>query len=566
MPKAKKLVSVAIALTLTATMLAGCNPGGKQSVSKSGGAVKLPLSTPQTLKIWMPVPSAALTSKYTDFSNLPRYKEISKRTNITLQVICPPVGQEKDQFTLMVSSGSLPDIIDGTAVQNLYPGGVQKAYSDGIVVKLNDLIKKDAPDLNKIYSTYKDVDALAKDDNGNYLFVPFIRGQAQMASFSGPIVRKDWLDKLNIPVPQTIDDWYSMLTQFKTKMGATAPLLLSYGGGTAWDGAFVNNFLIGSYGVGLGWFLEDGKVKFGSADPRFKDFLTEMAKWYKEGLLDPEFSTESTKTYDAKAGSNKAGAFYGGAGGALGKYIQAMAKVDPSYKLTGVPVPTLKKGDINRFYQTGNIVNQESYITSKCKNPDLAMAFLNYGFSRDGYILYNFGIEGTSFTWQNNYPTYTSLVTKNPDGLTMGTAIQEYAFASTFGNMVQDPRYGEQYSPTQEQQDALKTWTAAQSKLTPAQSYICQGRLIADESSSIASNQTQINTYRDESMLKFITGVQPINDNTFNAYVSQLKSLGLDTVQKTMQGAEDRFNKSNPSFYKSKSFSNPYDLYKDIKK
>lgn len=572
MRKFRKAMSWFLVVGVLAAMLAGCK-SEKATSRETGGAkessITFPLATPATLKVWQPAISSLL-GQYPDQSQLPKYKELEKRLNVKVQLITPALGQERDQFNLMISSGSLPDILDDYSVQNYYSGGIEKAYSDGLIIKLNDLQKKYAPDLEKIYSTYGDIKALCRDDNGDYLFVPFIRGESWMSSFAGLTVRQDWLNKLGLPVPQTIDDWTNMLTQFKTKMGASSPFLMSFastGSSGSYDnGTLSGTALIGTYGIDYTYFIESGKVKYGPADPRYKDFLKLMAQWYKSGLIDPELATNSQKTFQAKAMSNKSGAFYCNTGSGIGTFTQQMAKVDPSYKLAGVPYPVLKKGDTNRFYQTANPVTPQACISSKCEHPDIAMAYLNYGFTKEGYILYNFGIEGTSFNWDNGSPKYADLVTKNPNGLAMQAALHMYTWAVKAGNMVQDPRYQTQYQPYQEQQDAVKTWSAASSKTTPGTNYIPQGRLTADETNSIASAETQINTYRDEMFLKFVEGIQPITDANFNSYVSQLKALGLDNTLKVRQTAEDRFKKKNPEFYATKSFSNPYDLYKDIRK
>jgi putative aldouronate transport system substrate-binding protein len=362
-----------------------------------------------------------------------------------------------------------------------------------------------------------------------------------------------------------MDDWENMLTQFKTKLGATAPLDWSMNNSYN-NSTLTNTAFIGTYGINYTYFIENSKVLFGPADPRYKDFLIEMAKWYKEGLIDPEIATNTQKTFDAKMCSNKSGAAAITFGGMMGKYIPQMASVDPNYKLVGVNYPVLKTGDFNRFYQTSNVIMQNGFISATSKNKEVAMAFLNYGFTPEGYILYNFGIEGQSFDWVNSYPKYTPLITKNPDGLSMQQAIMAYAWSSNNGDMVQDPRFTDQYMPFKEQSDALKTWTAAASKVTPMNSYLTQGRLTVDESSSITSSETQISTYRDEMVLKFMEGVQPINDSTWNTYIAQLKSLGLDNDLKVRQAAEDRFKKNNPSFYTAKGFSNPFDSYKNITK
>ena len=55
------------------------------------------------------------------------------------------------------------------------------------------------------------------NDEGDIYCFPFLRGDNSLMVFQGPIVRKDWLDKLGIPMPETIDDWYAMLQAFRDK-------------------------------------------------------------------------------------------------------------------------------------------------------------------------------------------------------------------------------------------------------------------------------------------------------------------------------------------------------------
>lgn len=554
--RTRKIISILLAAAMVSAVTAGCKSGGGNGdavAANDDQTLTFPLKTPVTLTIWRPAISSLL-GQYPDQSKLPIYEELTKKTGIKFVLKCPAVGQEKDQFNLMVASGEMPDIFDGNSVSNYYPGGLIKAGTDGIIMKLNDLQKKYAPDLLKVYEKYKGVDAYAKNSDGDYLGIPFIRGAQITTTTGGMVMRKDWLDKLGLQAPTTISEWYDALSAFKNKLGATAPLL------------DLGQQLYGAYGINDGYFVEDGKVKFGPADPRYKDFLTEMAKWYKEGLIDPEIATNNSKTKDAKACSNKSGAFYGTGGNGIGRYEHQMASVDPNYKLIGVQSPTLKEGDINRIFQSDRSVATmiTCSISSKCKNPDVAMSFLNYGFTGDGYILYNFGIEGQTFNWENDYPKFTDLITKNPQDLSFTAALQLYARSAENGPFVQDPRYREQYFALPEQQQAVKSWrTYAENAQGPDFPYL-RGILSLSESSEITPIETQVNTYVDEMLYKFVEGQTQITDGTFNSYLAQLKNLGLDTAVKDRQTAEDRFRKANPTLYTSKTEIDVYDMYKDI--
>lgn len=561
MKKVKRAAVAIVVLSMGIVTLSGCQGKNADSAKQSGQSITFPLATSVTLKVWRPQ-IAGLIAKYPDMSDYPIYKNFTKETNIQFKVISPAVGQEKDQFNLMISSGDYPDIYDNGAISGYYSGGYDKAYADGLILKLNDLQKKYAPDLQKIYNTYPDVNALIKNDDGLYLAVPFIRGEPSLVTSAGYMVRQDWLTKLGLSSPVTMDDWHTMLTAFKTKMGATAPLVFNNLPGTLSNG----NGLIGAYGIAYGYFVEDGKVKYGPTDSRYQQFLTTFAQWYKEGLIDPEFATNNSQTFDSKAEGGKAGAFFGGAGGTLGTYLKTMAAKNPDYKLTGVSYPVLKQGDFNRFYQHQNIAWQEAAISSKTKYPEICMAFLNLGYTKSGYLTYNFGEAGTSYKIVDSYPTYTDLVTNNPDGISMANEIQLYARSSSEGPFVQDPRYMEQYASLPEQQAALKTWSQNSEKMTANNNPTPQGKLSADEVSSISSSETQISTYVDEQLLRFVTGVQPVNDSTFSTYVKQLKALGLDNDLQVRQKAEDRFKKNNPAYYAQKVSSSVYDLFKNATK
>jgi putative aldouronate transport system substrate-binding protein len=52
---------------------------------------------------------------------------------------------------------------------------------------------------------------------------------------------------------------------------------------------------------------------------------------------------------------------------------------------------------------------------------------------------------------------------------------------------------------------------------------------------------TDVETYRDEMLLKFIMGVEPIEN--FDKYVKKIQSMGIEDATKIQQAALERFNK-----------------------
>ena len=122
---------------------------------------------------------------------------------------------DDNAMNLLFTSGSLPDIIFWGF--SGYPGGAQKAIGDGIIYPLNDLIEENAPDLLRTLKSDPDYFKGCMTADGDYIGFPFIRGDAELLSSSGMIVRDDWCNELGIDIPKTADQFHEMLRLFKEK-------------------------------------------------------------------------------------------------------------------------------------------------------------------------------------------------------------------------------------------------------------------------------------------------------------------------------------------------------------
>ncbi|MDR6550887.1 extracellular solute-binding protein [Paenibacillus qinlingensis] len=546
--------SLLIAL-LTSTVMSGCIGEEKKAEqtnsTPTGTAIKLPFEKPVKFRVWDPLMSTALPIMK-NYAESELNKELQKRLNVTIEYIHPTEGSAKEQFNLMLTSGDIPDFIVGTFGD--YPGGREKAFEDGILVDLKNEIPKYAPDLAKIYETYPDLLMDVETEGGKQFGAPFLKGDQSIFTFFGGFLRKDWLTELGMPVPETIDEFYTVMKTFKEKKGATAPF-------TGTVGNIKGTYFTGAWGINQDHFIENGKVVYGAIDPRFKEYTKTMVKWYKDGILDPELATNNGKTIDAKITANQAGATLGNTGSGLGKYLPLMKSKDPKFDLVAVPYLVRNKGDFNPFMpKDGPTVNNGTWnITSAAKNIPEALAFLNYGYTKEGSMLYNFGIEGVSYKMENGYPKYTDLVTNNPNGQPFATMGQMYTRALKDGPFVQDKRYFEQYMVLPQQQESLKVWTKYADQVTKANKNY-RGNLTPEEVSQITSKQNEINTYKDEMFLKWLMGKEDV-DATWDKYVEQIKKLGIEDINKVRQNAYDRFIKKFPQALNPQSF-NISDIFK----
>ena len=529
----KRNVQKGIAGVLTAAALtmalAGCGQD-KQQEAVNFEFESYPMQTDATLSYWLQL-NSNVSSVSEDLGKTPFAQELEKQTGVDVKFIHPPLGQEADQLNILLASEDLPDIIENDWYN--FAGGPAKALQDDFIIDLTDVIAKDSPNLAKYLKEHPEVDKMVKTDDNQYYVYPFIRGDEKLLIMQGIVVRQDWLDELGLDMPETIDEWHTVLTAFKEKKGAQAPL--SYQPYMLTSGGFM-----GAYGILQGFTVENGKVIYGPADPRYKEFLTTFAQWYKEGLIDTDIANVDLKANDATVLNGRTGVSYGFAGSGLGKWMQALQEKDPKAVLAPAPNVAAKKGETPKigYKDTWYSPQGGAAITSSCKNVSLAARFLDYGYSEEGYKLFNFGIEGESYNMVDGYPTYTDKIMKNPDGLNISSAMGQYFRSNYNGPFVQAKEYVEQYYTTQEQKDALDVW--GNSEMEKYQ--LPKITFTPEESSEAANIMNNIKTYVDEKTVRYIMGLEDLS-NFESTYMNDLKNFGLDRLLELYQTAYDRYMK-----------------------
>ena len=129
----KKTLALVLALLLTLTL--------------AGGAlaeITYPLGKEETTLTWWVPMNGNLVTQMSTYNEHPVYQQLMKDVGVNIEFQHPAVGQEKEQFGLMLLQDKLPDIIQ--AFPGYYDGGVQAAYDDGVIIDLTDLVKEYAPD------------------------------------------------------------------------------------------------------------------------------------------------------------------------------------------------------------------------------------------------------------------------------------------------------------------------------------------------------------------------------------------------------------------------------------
>ncbi|MCX7885329.1 MAG: extracellular solute-binding protein [Caloramator sp.] len=511
--KIKKLLTAMLLLTISFSSFSACSNKTSEKTNSSSSNEKI------SIKYWVPfTPNQYIKS----LNESEMYKELENRTNVHVEFIHPAEGQEKEQFNIMINSKELPDVIQNYAGE--YKGGIDKAISDGVYLRLNDLIEKYAPNYKKLLDEDPELARQVTTDSGNIYCFALIGEDRNEPAWWGPVIRKDLLDELGLKQPETIDEWENVLRQIKIKKKIEAPLVINKKGVDGY-GTFVSAFDVGPY-----FYKKGNTVKYGPIEPGFKEYLALMNRWYKEGLIDKDFATRDRKSREALITSGKAAAFITEYG-MVDQYIPAIKTVNPKAAFAPVLIPSLKKGE-KVHYRVVNNRNggSEAVITSSCKDPERVVKWFDYAYSKEGYMLFNYGIEGKSYKIENGKPKFTDLMLKNPDGFDYWTVVNKWKL--DVGPYLRDYKAIPEF--TKFDLAAMDTWTKAD-----ADYVLPPTTLTAEEEEQYSNTMSDIDTYKDEMILKFIMGKEPLSK--FDDYVKQIKSMGIDQMIQIQQNALNRY-------------------------
>lgn len=217
-------------------------------------------------------------------------------------------------------------------------------------------------------------------------------------------IRQDWLDKLGLEVPKTVDEIGAVARAFKEANlgagGVTIPIL-----GAQKDGRVYHNYLNSANNACVFdpvfqafdaypgfWYEESGEVVYGTLTQQTKDALALLQSWYKEGLIDPEFATRDYSAAPINAG--QVGIFFG-PWWAMGYGYADIWKNTPDADWQAYPVYTNDGQWNSHMKEVGNWYT----LVNKNVSEDVAKAIviMHNVYKRDEGKLTNSTTEATSW-------------------------------------------------------------------------------------------------------------------------------------------------------------------------
>lgn len=546
----KKLTAILLMLTLIGGVT-GCSKGGETTSSdsitknvekvtdekeKASGekeqiedAPVYPVKTDKKLTIWSNI--MAPNKAYTSFTESPFHIGLAENTGIEVDWIFPTAGSNSgDSFNLMLASTELPDII----IYNL-KNNADQYMDDGILRDLTDLIPDLAPNYwNFLQNNPNYLRSVTSDSGRLYGFGAF-REEEWGAVFTGPVVRMDWLEECGLEVPVTIADWDNVIRTFHDKYGAKFAFSIKNRMNPGLAGTYST---AGSFATTADelFYLDNDKIMFSMASTGWKDYMAQLNKWYMDGLIDTDTLTLDDAGMRTKALNNKVGITITSMG-QMTNWLSDAKNQGVEARWEGIQYPVLNEGDtVMRIQMEDTARPNIGAITSSCDDDkvEIALKWLDYFYSEEGFMYVNYGTEGLSYTMVDGVPTYTDLILKAPEGVS--EALDKYTGAQFTSLGVQATGLVRQKNDPVSVA-AVDTWLKNQ---VSEKHFVPSGvtRTTA-ESDEISVILTSIRTYIQEMSLKFVTGEESIDK--FDEFLEELDRMGLPRLLEIQQAAYDRF-------------------------
>lgn len=454
------------------------------------------------------------------------YQEVENILNVNIEFQHSTKGEFSNQLSVMLASGDLPDIIEGFS----YAKGPQAAISDGLILDLTDMVPEKAPDYYALITSDDNIWREVVTDEGTIWSFNCLQPK-QEPSWRGLSIRGDLLEQTGLEAPSTIAEFKEMLTAFK-EMGVDYPLSLGFGYPNA-NGAFQRDgYFVAAYGIGPDWYLDSNdEVQFGPMQDAYKDFLTEMNTWYNEGLLDPDFATREKNSDDLNTLiiNGQIAAFVMGYGPTLNLQNNGQAQ-NADFNLVQVTNPSLKEGELAQLRNQDSVnKGNATVVTVNCDNVDKALEFLNFGYTEEGAMMYNYGLEGVSYELVNGEPQWTDAMIDGSEG--SWNQIRE-KYKKHTGPYNRD---WEAAPLSDFEYQCMESWSVCGTDLKIPENL----SLTTEESDEFNPIMTNIYTYLTENVAAFINGSRSLDE--FDQFRADLEGFGINEALEIKGASYDRY-------------------------
>ncbi len=553
--KTTKRLSTVLAILLVFILLAACanntnnasnandtasNATAPPAESEGAGSTEqpnesdltLPLKETATIKLM-----TVVTDGFPASNEILLWQDIEQETNVKVDWQDIALSQWPERKGLVFASNDLPEAFIGHGM--FTDSDLLNYGATGQLIPLEDLIEKYSPNLMKAFEEFPELRSEITAPDGHIYGIPSFLGDRQSVRVNSPIfVNKAWLEKVDMEIPTTTDEFEQLLIAFKADLNENGkkdeiPLLLHTN-----SGYFSNLFgafgLIDQYGAGAvnHIWVEDGKIIYSLAQPEYKEAIQYFHRLYEQGLIDVETFTQDRNAYNAKL-----------------KTVPRTVGVMQTWRATSwanndaevedyIAIPPLAgpNGDSLFVEYAYGLNSRGSFaITNAAQNPELIMRWIDHVISDDIQMQ------------MANGGRYGDYLEKGADGkVKLLRALDPNNPAEQFNNPSNSSRINFMtYSNSERLVDetAVYKQKSEYDKLYIdhfPKEVLPKLFFSQEESQQIATMGSDINPYADGLYAKWI--MEGGIEEEWDDYLKTLNKMGLEQFLAVYQGALDRYN------------------------
>lgn len=412
----KRLFICVLAVFLIILGMSGCtdadvktggNQDGSGGVTDGGG--KQTASKYQTTYGSKKFNNVKITVELFDRSNAPEGSTITKnkwvdyinqemnKVGITVEFIPVPRWDEVTKMQAMMASGTAPDI----TLTYTY-AHAESYFNQGGTWDLSEFV--DGPDQALNMKKYLGENALNIGRNPKGELYGIVAKRAVTAK-SNLFIRKDWLDKLNRPIPKTTDELYTVIKEMvKNNPDGRQDVI----GAIVWNTWNMKLAFSKVADDPIKWAVVSGDDAFGDYyDPGNREYYRFLNKLYNEGLMHQEYYTMSEDNFKSQITTGTAAFFEYAVNGNVdvlrGSLLKTLQENVPGADIISIP-PLKNVNDGKQYsagYALGGLINF-CPKTAKAETVEACMTYLDWLCTKaGGFALYH-GFEGEHFNFDEN--------------------------------------------------------------------------------------------------------------------------------------------------------------------
>lgn len=364
-------------------------------------------------------------------------------------------------------------------------------------------------------------------------------------------LRKDWMDKLGLDAPKTVEDVENIVHEFVQKdpggngKGETVGLVCDdeLTGGCGYSYEYQNDIIFASFGAfPKQWiYNKDGEVVYGSVQNEAKAALGKLRQMYQQGTLDNNFLMRESSNIIELIVSGKCGSFFGPWWSPNNPLMSAMQK-NPNAEWQPYLIQTDKDGQTSFVSQNPNdkyVVVRKGY-----KHPEIVMKIVSVLFDdlrydeedvREMERYYQDNVDPTARPLAINVD-YKDALMRCYDSLK--DAIQGRKKLEDLGLLegayyISCSKYLDRKKDTSAQK-SWEDWAAYASRMT-ACSVLRKGQtrqvksLFFGETKTMKSNWWRLEELEKKAYLEIVTGQKPLS--YFDEFVKEWNRQGGEKIR-----------------------------------